>query len=452
MSIIKNSKEFILSSVTKIPNWLNYLFLKANLWPEKIYGDKYIQNRTRIPNHDYEARLIAMINYAIENVPYYQKIYTKPITDINDFRQNVGFIERQTVAEQTKDFVSQSVNLANYVKGTTAGTSGKPLKFLAHKDRYQIELAYIHNMWSRVGWNYDIRGVLRNHTVQKENVYKINPITKEFIFDNYRLDHQYAREIYTVLKKYKIVFIHAYPSAAYQFCKLCKEQDLDLSFIKSFLCGSESVLKFQKEFITNELGIKIYSWFGHSEKLVIGGYCEHNNNYHIETDYGYFELIDSNNQPIKTIGMLGEIVGSTFHNFGMPLIRYRTGDFAEYVGEECSECGRKMPIIKNIQGRWDKNLIFKNDGTYVTTTSLNLHNDLYVVIDGIQYAQNQPGELIVLIVRNQFFKPEHEELLFKHFINAMGDTNKVEIEYVETLILQPNGKFEMLINNYKRST
>jgi len=448
---LTNIKEYIFSSITRNPNWLNRLLLIANHWPEKLYGDKYIQNKTKVPNHDYEARLISMINYAIDNVPYYQKLYTNHIKNIDEFKQKVGFIDRQTVADHNSDFISLTANLAHYVEGTTGGTSGKPLQFLMPKNRHHIELAYIHNMWNRVGWHYDIRGVLRNQSVRKSLIYKINPITKEYVFDNFRLNHEYAREIYFVLKKYTISYIHAYPSAAYQFCKLCNEQNLDLSFIKSFLCGSESVLDFQKRFITDELGINIFSWYGHSEKLVLGGYCEHSIYFHIEPEYGYFELIDQNNKPITISGTIGEIVGTTFYNFGMPFIRYRTGDFAEYVGDECLECGRKMPIIKHIQGRWDKNQIFKKDGTYITTTSINLHSELYKFIDGVQYIQNQPGELIVLIVKNQHFELKHEELLLKHFSSAMGENSHVKIEYSETLQMQPNGKFELLISNYKKN-
>lgn len=449
MGLVKDSKAIILTAITRNPNWMNSLLMKVNIWPEKLYGEQYLKNRIISALQNTESKLVAIVNYAIERVPYYRNLYDHPITDLNDFRNRIGFINRKVVGDFNTDFISETINPAEYTEGTTGGTSGKPLRFLNSKNRHEIELAVMHNLWSRTGWNFDTRGVLRNHSLPFNKVYKINPITKEYIFDNYRLNNEYVKDIYTVLKRNNISFIHAYPSAAYQFCKLCKEMGLDLSFITCFLCGSESVMEFQHNLITKELGIKIYSWYGHSEKLVLGGYCEHNSNYHMEPSYGYFELIDSNNQPITQIGEVGEIVGTTLHNFGMPLIRYKTGDYAEYVGDNCPDCGREMPVIKNIQGRWDKNQILKKDGTYITTTSLNLHSDLYNYIDGIQYVQNQPGELVVLIVKNNFYNAGHEELLKTHFLIAMGQGNEVKIEYVESLVLQPNGKFELLINNYQ---
>jgi len=307
----------------------------------------------------------------------------------------------------------------------------------------------MHNLWMRAGWNYDSRAVLRNHKLHENEVFRINPITKEFIFDNFGLSPKYVRQIHDILLKYKISFIHAYPSAAYQFCLLSKEEGLDLGFIKAFLCGSEGIMDFQKKLIVDDFGLKLFSWYGHSEKLVLGGYCENTNHYHIEPHYGFFELIGKNNQPIVNPGEFGEIVGTTLHNFGMPLIRYKTGDFAEYVGDHCEACGRKMPIIKNIKGRWDKNQIYKKDGTYISTTALNLHNELYQIINGIQYIQKDPGSLKVLIIKGNNFRYDHEIVFKKHFSDAMGPDSEVIVEYVDSLLFQPNGKFVQLISNIK---
>jgi phenylacetate-CoA ligase len=444
---MKNTKEEMLKSIMGNVMWINSFLLKINVWPEKLYGRNYHTNRKNIGNN-YEQRLLKLTNHAIKTVPYYSKLYISQVSDINEFRNKIGFINRQTVAACGEEFISDSADLSKYVEGTTGGTSGKPLKFLMNKDRYSVELAVMHNMWNRVGWNYHTRGVLRNHHLPENKDYIINPITKEIIFDNFRLNHDYVKVIVGVLKKYKVSFIHAYPSAAYEFCKLSKDQDLDLSFVTSFLCGSEAVLKFQTKLITEELGIKIYNWYGHSEKLVLGGYCEHTDYYHIEPVYGYFELIDEDGRLITEPGKIGEIVGSTLYNFGMPLIRYRTGDYAEYVGEICPSCQRRMPLIKSIQGRWGNNLIYKKDGTYITTTALNLHSDLYKFIDGLQYTQDMPGELTVLLVKNENFRIEHEKLFLDHFKKSFGADNQVTINYVDKLVLKPNGKFELLISNY----
>ena len=360
------------------------------------------------------------------------------------------FIDKTTVMENAPNFVSKEIEYDKYDRITTGGTTGKPLTLLVPKNRYIIELGTMHFLWKNIGFEYGARAVLRNHMFDKDALNLINPITKEYIFNNFNLTTEYVKRIYRTLKENNIKIIHAYPSSAYQFCLRCKEEGLDLGFIEAFLCGSEGLLDFQHKLIVGELGLNLYSWYGHSEKLVLGGYCKHVNKYHMEKRYGYFELIGEEGKVITTAGEIGEIVGTTLNNFGMPLIRYRTGDYAEYVGDFCENCKRNLPIIKNIQGRWDKNQIYKEDGTYITTTALNLHNELYEVIDGLQYIQDVVGDLKVLIIKNDKFSDRHECALYKHFKCAMGEKSQVKIEYVNSLIQQPNGKFLLLINNLKK--
>jgi phenylacetate-CoA ligase len=442
-------KEKILKNIISLPIEVNKSLLRLNFVPELLYGKSYIKRRKFLNKEKEglsERKFIDFVNDSITHTPFYSNLYQTPISSIEEFSKTIGFINRNILIDHFEDLISSNISTAKFLEVTTGGTSGKPARFLIPKNRHIIELSTMHEMWARTGWNYHTRAVLRNHKVPKDKIFLVNPITREFIFDNFRLNSQYVRQIYRTLLKYNIRFVHAYPSAAYQFCLLCKEQGLNLSFIKAFLCGSEGVIDLQKELIVDDLGLKLYSWYGHSEKLVLGGYCEYTDHYHIEPQYGFFELIGNNNNVINTPGEFGEIVGTTTNNNGMPLIRYRTGDYAEYVGDHCEKCGRKMHIIKNIQGRWDKNQIYKKDGSYITTTALNLHSSLYKTIDGLQYIQESPGILRILIIKNKNFQKSHGIAFFKHYAEAMGSESEVIIEYVESLLYQTNGKFVQLIS------
>lgn len=221
---------------------------------------------------------------------------------------------------------------------------------------------------------------------------------------------------------------------------------LDLSFLKSFLCGSEEVTEEQHRFICDEIGVNIHSWYGHSEKLVLGGFCEGNKMMHIERSYGYFELINEQKKDVTHSKGFGEIVGSTLYNRVMPLIRYKTGDFADFSGSFCSSCKRNLPLLSKIYGRWDKSIIYRADNTTTSLTALNLHSELYTHIDNMQYLQEEKGKLTVLIIKNSKYTKETENKLIAHFKYGMGEGSTVEIQHVEKLINQPNGKFLSLIS------
>jgi len=445
----------ILNKLNNLPLSIGSLFNSLNIVKSMTYGSdyqNYYHNRLKknYESFDNTKELLNTVNRAILTVPYYQEIYGKTkINCLGDFQEKFAFIQKSDIMNDFTKFIANDVIAARYSEITTGGTSGKPLKLFVPKNRYVFELATMHSMWQTTGWNYHTRAVIRNHKLPNGKDYQINPVTKEFIFDNFRLNEDYLYKIYTIIQKNKISYIHAYPSAAFQFACFLKDNKLDKGSIKAFFSGSENIFDYQADLIENKLGIRFYNWYGHSEKLVLGGYCQHSRNYHIEPTYGYFELVTDDGEVVTQPGQIGEIVGTTLHNPGMPLIRYRTGDYAEFVGNECPHCGRKLPIIKNITGRWNGEKIYNSDGSFVTTTALNLHDDLYSVINGLQYVQNQKGLLEVHIIKSPEFNAECEKRLLEHFRSKFKADMQITINTVDHLMLKENGKFLLLISEVK---
>ena len=443
-----NFKKELVNIFPKIPNWINEILIKLNNNPNYVYGRKYKEYRgvieNNLENFDNTEKLLKIVNYAIEKVPYYAN-YPK-ISSIKEFQDKISFIDRNVISDNFKSLQSEEIIPDKFDLVTTGGTTGKPLKLLLPKNRFIIEKATVHTLWKNVGFNHHSRAVLRNHKIPMNKIFNVNPITKEYLFDGFRLDDNYFQEVYRIIKQKKIRYIHAYPSNAYAFSKFIDKFNLDSSIVRAFISSSENVYDYQKDFIENIVGIKIFTFFGHSEKIIIGGYCTHNDVYHMEPTYGYFELIDKKGEPITEIGRTGEIVGTSLNNFGMPLIRYKTDDFAEYAGDYCNHCKRRIPLLKNVSGRWSGRKIYGADGVVTTPTALNFHNDLFVVIDGLQYVQEKKGELIVKIVKGKNFSSSYEIKIMDHYKSKLSLGTKIEIKYVTRIEKQPNGKFLDLIS------
>ena len=442
-----NIADYLKTKMPMWPNWLNRLLLMCNIFGKYVYGRTYLRILKTIEIEDPSDQLLRIVNHAIQNVPYYRKRYKGlVINTIEDFEKHIGFIDKDEVMSHWEEFLEDNIDMNKCVVGTTGGTSGKPLKLVLPKNRYAHSMAFWHKEMKEFGWNYDTRAVIRNHHLPPKRDYLINPVLKEYIFDAFRMNLEYAKTVYSIMKQNKIKYIHAYPSGAYQFLKLCHRQGLDVSFIKLCILSSEGVTEEQRFFIENELHIAIYSFYGHSEKLIMAGNCPDSSLYHIEDNYGYCELIDENETVITEKEQIGELAGTTFINYHMPLIRYKTGDYSSYSSAKCNTHKDKFRYLQDVQGRWDKSLIYKADGTATSVTALNLHNELYEHIDGLQYIQKTAGELTVLLIRNDNFTEIDQQKFKVHFQKALGEGAKIEIKYVDKLIYQENGKFLPLIS------
>ena len=436
--------DFIKDKLPHYPNWLNLFLLRFNCLGRFAYGLSYAKKIKEKYEYDSQEQLLKLVNHAIKHVPYYNNKYNGlVIRDIQEFEDKIGFIDKDIVLDNWDDFVSDLTNKNECIVATTGGTSGKPLKMLMPKNRYVNELINLHRHYFMFGWKYDLCAVLRNHHLENDRKYIINPIMKQIIFDPFKLDFEYAKYIWRLMKKYNVYYIHAYPSNAYQFFKMCYSQNLDLSFIKACFLSSEPVLPFQKHLFSNILRIPYFSFYGHTEKLIFAGNTpDEPEQFKVNRNYGYLELINKG-EAVKAIGTIGEMVGTTFYNYDFPLIRYRTNDFSHYEVYE-----QNNHSLGYIEGRWINTLIYRKDGTYVPLSSVNIHGDFNEHIEGIQYIQKKYGELDVLIIKNKDYNIQDEKFIINHLSQIFdGDSNSVKLKYVDKLIILNNGKFLPLISS-----
>lgn len=432
--------DYIKSRLPYWPNWFNLILLKLNVFGSLIYGRTYKKLLLSDGISNADDKVLDIVNYAIKNIPYYRNKYGDiTIKSIQEFRDTIEIIDKDTVIENWNDFLPDNIDWSKVKTGTTGGTSGKSLNLVEPTNRYIYSLAYLHKHWMKFGWHYETRGVFRNHRIENGRDYIISPLLKEIIFDPFRMDDEYAKKCWKTLKRYKVKFIHAYPSAFYEFCKSCNKQGLDLGFINTAFLASEGVTNIQKA-LFDSLCITIATFYGHSEKLIFAGNTPKSYDLVIEDKYGYCELIDENGKGITQVNELGEMVGTTFFNRYFPLIRYRTGDYASFSSIEKRTLG-------TIIGRREKNLIYKSNGSTIAITALITHGEVLLHMDGMQYVQNEIGKLTILIVKNEKFTDQDEAFMYEFHQNAMGNKDSVEIKYVDKLIFQKNGKFLSLISN-----
>lgn len=99
-------------------------------------------------------------------------------------------------------------------------------------------------------------------------------------------------------------------------------------------------------------GVKITMSYSSSEQSRMATQCDHLSApelsdvlYHPFYYSHHFEIIDKDTGEPVPFGERGELVVTNFHNLGTPLIRYRTGDLANFRENDCL-CGLEGPLLQ----------------------------------------------------------------------------------------------------------
>lgn len=441
------SQKILLSLISLMPSWIGLLLIKLNKYPFLVFGKNYRKIFLGFDGRD-ESKFLVFFNLAVQGSVFYKRLYGVEcganINTIEDFKK-LCFIDKDVVLDNFDDIVvdSSSASLC-----TTGGTSGKPLKLFLPKSRYANEFGALHALWSKIEYDFSVRAVVRNERIVGRD-FIINPITKEFIFDGFRTDKEYLAVIYNVMKKHNIAFFHGYTSNAERFVSFILDNNLEYGFLKGLITSSENLYAHQRYLFERLVGVHHMNFFGHTEKLLLGGWCEKGECYHFYNSYGYAELVDDAGCDVINSGEVGELVGSTNYNVNMPLFRYRTGDFAEKAPDNCPACGFQGLSVYKILGRWRGERIYNKDNTFVTTTSLNLHSDIYDHIDSLQYFQSEKGMLEVRVVPSQTYSHEIEALLQDTVKRKFKPDTQVSISRVDEIERKENGKYLLLISQVK---
>jgi len=250
------------------------------------------------------------------------------------------------------------------------------------------------------------------------------------------------------IREFRPDFIQAYPSAITILAKYMRKNNIKpFSGLKSLLCGSEILYPWQRELLEETFQCRVYSWYGHTEQVVLAGECEKNIYYHVFPEYGIVELIGKNDKTVtrENENELGEIVATGFNNFTCPFIRYRTMDMAVPTNTNC-ECGRDYALLKRVEGRLQE-LVVTKDKRLITLTALIFaqHFKAFSKIKEMQLVQEKEGQLIVKVVRTSQYSANDEKEILSKMQRAVSNGLDISFSYVSHIPRTKSGKYKFLI-------
>lgn len=424
----------------------------AFLGARAIGPAEYLGWRRRLAAEGTAARdrRMDVLRFCVEAVPYYRdrSVYSNVLELMRagamESWWDLPLIDKNTVKKNFDEFVSSRSTAKNRFLVSTGGTSGESMVFLQSNNVWFKELAFVdwyYNKHCNRGTRASFRGTA---ALEKKRglLWVDNPVHREVIFSPFGISAKNAERYYEHLQLLKPAVLTGYPSALLEVGRVMSDMGFDTqSLVSRVVLISENFDDGDIKSLKELFGASVTSFYGHSERCLFGvSLGEGLDSYSMMDSYGHAELVDPSGVGLSSPNVKGQLVGTSYDNYAMPLIRYATGDYAEYISRELSEMTR-------ICGRWDGSYIIGSGGENISVTSLNLHSDSLKNVVQYQFVQREKGNCTVqLLVMPDFDGSDFENIgaLLKR---KVGDAVNFVVVVVPSLTRTSRGKVPFLISD-----
>lgn len=326
-----------------------------------------------------EARLRELLSSLAERSPFYRNHFKKFAVDPSSIRTLDDLVlipptTKDDLQLHNMDFLAVSpAEVREYM--STSGTLGKP-----------VTIALTANDLERLAYNEKISFACAGGT--NADVFQLMlTLDRQFMagIAYYEGVRQLGAAVVRTgpglpamqldsIVRLKPTVLVCVPSFLVRLIEFAAKEGFDLSStaVRSVVCIGEAIR--QTSFELNTLGtrireawdIRLYGTYASTEMQTAFTECSHGKGGHLHPELVILEILDDQNRPTGP-GIAGEVTVTTLGIEGMPLLRYKTGDIAQYFDEPCA-CGRNTIRVGPVLGR--KQQLIKLKGTTIYPTGL----------------------------------------------------------------------------------
>ena len=395
--------------------------------------------------------LLRSLKAASARIAHYGRLrITCSERDVREFlRERVSVVAKDDLIRDRADFYPDGGRLRAWsIVGKTSGTTGSPLQTI----RSPMSVIWA-NAFKKRHWTWsDFRPGLPVATLRGDMVVPIDREMPPFwfhdrynnnlIFSSRHLRPDCIDAIIDRLAQFRPYILEAYPSTAYELARYlaARGRHIEIPYVYT---GSEPLYAGQRQLIAQQFQTTIMDHYGMAERVAYATECEHGN-LHLNTDYSFVEIVDGAGRPTSDYGF---VVGTTYHNLTMPLLRYRLNDKTKWKPGRCA-CGRTYPMIESVLGKYE-DTIYASNGAPVSASLVTFVFKDMQHIERSQVAQTGEGKWEVRIVPATGFSQSDRERLLRGFRETVDPDLEVAVVLADDIPRTDSGKYRWVVNEYR---
>jgi phenylacetate-CoA ligase len=365
-----------------------------------------------------ENMLRRLVRHCYANVPYYRKVFLEAgirpddIATISDL-EKLPFLTKAIVREHKRELLATNFSYLSAQPDSTSGSTGAPLDFYVDNvtRAMEVALAFRHLEWLDYRDGDRIAEIKEDSFVDPDRLYWYFPGSRRLKFSFFRIDDSRLEQTAQALERFKPMFIKAFPSSLFILSRWMERHNKRIQAPKYIITSSETLYPSTRDLAERIFKAPVIDWYGQNEKVATAFQCKIGRKYHIQMEQAIVELI-----PSKT-GSL-EIVGTSLHAFGMPFVRYRTGDTAVREDQPCP-CGMTHPVLSGLMGR-EGEFIITPEKQIITPTAMDYAIYHLEEIKESQIIQEDINTLRIKVAPWEIISESTKERLLKEIRGYLG--------------------------------
>jgi len=396
-------------------------------------------------------QLRIVLHHAASFCPFYQRSFAKAafrpeeVRELEDL-QNCPTLQKRDLLEHRDELASTAIKKRDRLYITTGGSTGVPVGFYLQRGISRPkEQAFLEEMWRRAGYKPGMRvAVIRGHTTTSRaqgRIWQYDATRNWMLFSSSHLSADRLPEYLEKIEAFRPEMLHAYPSSALQLAEYLDASGQTWRVpLRAVLCGSERLTLPQKRLVERVFNCRVYRWYGHSERVVLAGEGRKSELFYFFPQYGLVEF-----GPADADGLC-EVIGTSFHNLAMPLIRYRTGDFVRLADPRVDgELEFPWAAAADVAGR-EQEFLVTGTNRKVSLTTFNMHDAVFDGLYAVQFYQEQPGQAQFRYKPGPTFDRSRLPAMAAAIQAKLGDDFEVELQEVSEVERTDRGKHRWLIS------